>query len=71
MTTLASPADHGHAFDFRSSQFGADAQTLARATGVCLDTCREQLFIAEGDMALAFEWLTAGYAADPTAPTLH
>ncbi len=71
MTTLASPADHGHVFDFRSSQFGADAQTLARATGASLETCREQLFIAEGDMALAFEWLTAGYAVDPNTPTLH
>ncbi len=71
MTTLASPADHGHVFDFRSSEFGADAQTLARATGATLETCRQQLFIAEGDMALAFEWLTAGYAADQIPSTLH
>ena len=69
--TLASPADHSHVFDFRSSQFGADARTLARATGASLQACRQELFIAEGDMALAFELLTAGYETEPVTPTLH
>lgn len=71
MTAVSLPADHGPSFDFRSCHFDADAQTLARATGASLETCRQELFIAEGDMALAFELLTAGYEAEPAAPTLH
>jgi hypothetical protein len=58
-------------FDFRSSPFCADAQALARATGRCLETCRQELFIAEGDMVLAYQLLTAGYEAEPVFPTLH
>lgn len=57
--------------DFRSDQFRSDAHTLMRATGRSLETCRQELFIAGGDMALAYELLTAGYGADTIAPTLH
>lgn len=71
VTAVALPADHSQPFDFRSAQFGADAQALARATGQSEETCRQELFIAEGDMVLAHEWLTAGYAAQAAAPTLH
>ena len=58
-------------FDFRSVRFCTDALTLARATGCSLDRCRQELFIAEGDMALAFDWLVSGYAETPDAPALH
>lgn len=71
VTAAALPAEQGHSFDFRSSQFDADARTLARATGAALETCRQELFIAEGDMVLAYELLTAGYETDPRLPTLH
>ncbi len=58
-------------FDFRSQRFGSDALTLARATGCSLVRCRQELFIAEGDMALAFTLLLAGYAREDERPTLH
>lgn len=58
-------------FDFRSVRFCTDALTLARATGCSLDRCRQELFIAEGDMALAFDWLVSGYSVAPDAPALH
>jgi hypothetical protein len=71
VTSIALTIDHCQPFDFRSGQFGDDAQTLARTTGRSLETCRQELFIAEGDMALAFELLTAGYQAELPQPTLH
>ena len=58
-------------FDFRSARFCADASTLARATGRSLDRCRQELFIAEGDMALAFDWLVSGYAVTTQAQVVH
>ena len=58
-------------FDFRSVRFCTDALTLARATGCSLDRCRQELFIAEGDMALAFDWLVSGYAATTESAILH
>lgn len=58
-------------FDFRSPRFAMDALTLARATGCSLADCRQELFMAEGDMALAFELLVAGYEAETVIPTLH
>ena len=63
--------DHSGSFDFRSSGFIADAQALARATGRSLDCCRQELFMAEGDMGLAFELLVSGYDAEPVIPTWH
>lgn len=71
VNAVALPADHCQPFDYRSAQFGADAQTLVRATRQSVETCRQMLYIAEGDMVLAHEWLTAGYAAQSAAPTLH
>ena len=65
-------SDHGCAdFDFRSRQFGVDALTLARVTGHSLVACRRELFMAEGDMALAFELLIAGYGAQPAQAASH
>jgi hypothetical protein len=58
-------------FDFRSVRFCTDALTLARTTGCSLDLCRQELFIAEGDMVLAFEWLVSGYNITQDAPVLH
>lgn len=58
-------------FDFRSAQFCADAQTLARTTGCPLALCRQELFIAEGDMVQAFEWLRSGYTLAAVEPVLH
>lgn len=58
-------------FDFRSSRFAADASTLVRTTGRSLARCRQELFIAEGDMALAYIWLVSGYDAPADAARLH
>ena len=58
-------------FDFRCDRFAADAQTLARTTGCSLVDCRQELFMAEGDMTLAFELLVAGYEAETVIPVLH
>jgi len=57
--------DHTEPFDFRSSRFCTDALTLARATGKKLQSCRQELFIAEGDMGLAYELLASGYEGEP------
>jgi len=64
-------ADHTQAFDFRSSRFGVDAQTLARVTGRSVPRCRQELFIAEGDMALAYEWLVQGHGAEDLVHGRH
>ena len=72
--SVEEPLEHTRAhagFDFRSAQFVADAQTLARASGRPLALCREQLFIAEGDMVQAFEWLRSGYSLEVVEPVLH
>lgn|GEM_PF-1086537 len=58
-------------FDFRSSRFCADARTLAGATGRTLAACRQDLFIAEGDMAMAFDWLMSGYNGPSDDPVIH
>jgi len=58
-------------FDFRSSRFADDAMTLARTTGRALARCREALFIAEGDMGLAYTWLVSGYHAQADGPFVH
>ena len=58
-------------FDFRSPRFCTDAQILARATGRSLADCRQDLFIAEGDMALAFDWLVSGYDGPAGEPVIH
>ena len=58
-------------FDFRSERFAADAQTLARTTGCALVDCRQELFMAEGDMTLAYELLTDGYDVETVAALLH
>ena len=63
--------DHGESFDFRSSRFCDDAQTLARTTGRALQSYRQELFIAEGDMGLAYEWLVRGYEGEAVANTWH
>ncbi len=58
-------------FDFRSSRFCADALTLARTTGRALAACRQDLFIAQGDMAMAFDWLMSGYDRPTDDPVIH
>lgn len=68
---MALAANHVDSFDFRSSRFSDDAQTLARATGLSLQKCRQELFIADGDVALAHELLLCGYCMEPVGPTLH
>jgi len=50
-------------FDFRSQRFGDDASRLARLTGCTITDCRQELFLADGDLALALESLRAGGAA--------
>lgn len=63
--------DHTEPFDFRSVRFCSDALTLARATGRTLQSCRQELFIAEGDMGLAYESLVSGYEDEPIVHTVH
>ncbi len=69
--TSVLPISQTEPIDFRSSRFRADAATLARATGRSLADCRQELFIAEGDMALALELLVDGYGVEPVVRTLH
>lgn len=73
MLSVPSPicASEPEPFDFRSTRFAIDALTLARATGCSLADCRQELFMAEGDMALAFELLVDGYEAETVTPVLH
>ncbi len=70
MSLLASVNDD-QPFDFRSSRFCADALSLARTTGRSLAACRQELFIAEGDMVQAFEWLVSGYEGPVNGPVFH
>lgn len=63
--------DHTEPFDFRSSRFCTDALTLARATGRTVQSCRQELFIAEGDMGLAYELLVSGYESETVVHTVH
>lgn len=65
------PIDEIDHFDFRSLRFGADAHTLVRTTGCSLVLCRQELFIAQGDMAMAHQVLISGYRDEPARPTLH
>jgi hypothetical protein len=58
-------------FDFRSPRFCADALSLVRTTGRSLAACRQDLFIAEGDMVLAFSWLVSGYDGATDDPVFH
>lgn len=67
----ALPANPVQPFDFRSSRFCDDAQALARATGQSVQQCRQALFIAEGDAAMAFELLMVEYGVEPAGHTLH
>lgn len=64
-------AGMGPVCDFRSSGFAADAATLARTSGCALERCRQELFIAEGDMALAYQWLVSGYDLQADDPVVH
>ena len=70
MSTFESVSDD-QGVDFRSSRFCANALTLARTTGRPLADCRQDLFIAEGDMALAFDWLVSGYDGLTDNPVIH
>lgn len=71
VTTVALHASLIQPSDFRSSRFCEDAQALVRATGQSLERCRQELFIAEGDVVLAHELLTVGYGEEPAGHTLH
>ena len=68
---LFESVSHDQTFDFRSLRFCADAMTLARTTGRSLAACRRDLFIAEGDMALAFDWLVSGYDGLANVTVIH
>ena len=37
-------------FDFRSARFAEDARRLVAHTGRSLESCRQELFLAEGDV---------------------
>ena len=50
-------------FNFRSQRFCDDAHALMRATGCSLAECRQELFIAEGDLEEAQVALVFGRAA--------
>jgi len=65
------PIDESDHFDFRSHRFGAAAHTLARVTGRNLVLCRQELFVAQGDMAMAYDVLVSGYGDEPAKPTFH
>ena len=65
------PCAEAAPFDFRSRPFEVDARTLVRVTGCSLVACRQQLFMAEGDMGLAHELLLSGYDVASPDPTLH
>lgn len=65
------PVDHTEPFDFRSNRFCADALTLARTTGRTVQRCRQELFIAEGDMGLAYELLVSGYEGETAVHAVH
>lgn len=58
-------------FDFRSQRFADDATALARITGRSLEHCRQELFIAEGDVALALAVIEQGYEALMRHHALH
>lgn len=62
---------HIEPFDFRSVRFCTDALTLARATGQTLQSCRQELFIAEGDMVMAYEMLVSSYQGEPVIHCVH
>ncbi len=48
-------------FDFRSQRFEDDALQLVAQTGQSLEACRQELFLAEGDVDEARAVLESGY----------
>ena len=66
-----SASDACHLFDFRSRRFHDDACALVSATGCEIDLCRQELFIAQGDPALALDALLAGVDNLTRRQTLH
>jgi len=57
--------------DFRSSRFRDLACALARMTGCALESCRQELFIAEGDAVEAYQVLVQGRPVGPPDQHLH
>lgn len=57
--------------DFRSQGFRAAALLLVQISGCSLMLCRQELFIAEGDMEEALAALLARKAAAPKEPVWH
>ena len=58
-------------WDFRSQRFRDQAQALARMTGLPLDLCRQELFIAEGDAVEAYMVLEERHRTPPTEQASH
>ena len=58
-------------FDFRSPLFRDAALMLVQTTGCSLLLCRQELFIAEGDVAQAYATLSAARSACVEVSALH
>lgn len=59
------------AFDFRSQRFCEEANALVQMTGRSLVMCRQELFLAEGDVLQAQAVLCAGDALPAWSERLH
>ncbi|MEO8859293.1 MAG: hypothetical protein ABI343_20095, partial [Burkholderiaceae bacterium] len=57
--------------DFRSMAFRDDAEQLVQTTGCTLTLCRQELFIAEGDIEEARRVLVERKPAAATIAPLH
>ncbi len=57
--------------DFRSAHFAHGAFALQRLTGRSLLLCRQELFIAEGNVVEAWHVLVGGPAADSPRVVMH
>lgn len=58
-------------FDFRSRKFCDDAYILTHTTGRSLESCRQELFLAEGDVAEAYAVLVGADEKLRAGPVLH
>ena len=72
-TFLKLPTQHCAAppWDFRSEEFRAAALILVQTTGCSLMLCRQELFIAEGDMEQAHAVLVGATAVAAGREPLH
>ena len=72
-SVLKLPTHYGaiEPLDFRSQGFCEAAVILVQWTGCSLMLCRQELFIAEGDMEQAYATLLARKAAATANRSLH